>query len=31
LCIDLFDLSSFRFGSLFLFFCHLNHACTSTE
>jgi hypothetical protein len=30
-CIDLFCFSSFRFGSLFLFFCHLAHACTSTE
>lgn len=31
LCIDLFGFSSFRFGSLFLFFCHLGHAWTSTE
>ena len=29
--IDLFGFSSFRFGSLFLFFCHLGHACTSAE
>jgi hypothetical protein len=29
LCIDLFCFSSFRFGSLHLFFCHFGHTCTS--
>jgi hypothetical protein len=28
-CIHLFGFSSFRFGFLFLFFCHFGHACTS--